>query len=182
MKKLSYYPIIKRYSDDNKRKCWQYLKNHNWGNRGKFDGNKEAQFVGLIGETEAFKLLKCYYPDLYAKADGFDGGVDIFHNGQTIDVKTMARTYRTWHTNVANFSAYQVKSDCDVLLFCSINKSSYQIEFCGWIYKVELKSKADFHKKGSVIPRGRSGNFKVISDLYEVKHTYLRNIRELLTI
>ena len=75
MKHLSYYPIIKQYSQDNKLRCWQYLKSHNWGNRGKFDGNKEAQLVGLIAETETYKLLKGYYPDLYAKVDGFDGGV-----------------------------------------------------------------------------------------------------------
>ena len=94
----------------------------------------------------------------------------------------MGRNYRTWHTNVANFSAYQLKTDCDILIFCSINKSSHQIEFCGWIYKAELKSKGDFHKKGSIIPRGRSGKFKVISDLYEVSHKHLRDIREVTDI
>ena len=40
-----------------KKEVWQYLKTNNIANRSKADGNKEEQFVGLLGEI----LIKNYF-------------------------------------------------------------------------------------------------------------------------
>ena len=63
----NYKPLIKPINNFIKIKCWDYLKTHNLGNRGVYDGNKEKQFVGLLAEMETYNLLKGYYPDLDQK-------------------------------------------------------------------------------------------------------------------
>ena len=58
-----------------KIKCWDFLKNNNLGNRLEANGNKEQQFVGLVGEFMVVNLFGLKYKFSY----GFDGGFDFKH-------------------------------------------------------------------------------------------------------
>ena len=114
------------------------------------------------------------------KKEGFDGGYDLIHNNEKIDVKTMSRKVFTEPHYANNFIKLQEDFKPDILLFNSINKVSKTIEFCGWIYKKELESKAILYKKGSVRKRGYNDTMTVLEDNYEILCKDLRNIRELL--
>ena len=175
-----YEPIIKLISKENKINCWNYLKTHSLANRGSYDGDKEKQLTGLIAETETHKLLLDEYPNLDEKKDGFDGGVDINYLGYTIDVKSMGRSFYTKPEYVNNFPKLQAHYDCDMIIYTSVNKKTNFIEFCGWIWKSEIESKANFFKKGEVRKRGLNDTMVTATDNYEIKNSDLRDIREIL--
>tara|TARA_R110002020_G_scaffold472472_1_gene700594 strand:- start:16595 stop:17137 length:543 start_codon:yes stop_codon:yes gene_type:complete len=172
----NYDPIIRKIDYKIKIRCWEYLKHNNLANRGIYDGDKSKQFIGLLGELETHDLLKGYYPNLDKKQNGFDGGVDIRYNNKTIDVKTMGRNFYTKPNWVNNFAKIQEHYVCDILLFNSINKKTNCIEFCGWIWKDELKTKGKLYREGTTRNRGR-GKMLLITDNYEIKNIDLRNIR-----
>ena len=175
-----YEPIIKDINPDIVKGCVEYLKKHNIANRGRFDGSKQDQLIGLVGEMETHYLLKEEYQDLKTKKDDFDGGVDIVHNNDTYDVKTMARTVYTKIDFVNNFAKCQEDYKCDRIIFTSINKTAKEIEFCGWIYKNELPLISDLIKKNQVRERNDGTNFTVKEDMYEIPMYELRDIRLLL--
>ncbi len=178
----NYSPIIKPINQQVKEKCWNYLKTHNLANRGEHDGNKENQLIGLLAEMETCFLLKDFYPDLNLKKNEFDGGFDIKHMNRTIDVKAMGRNFYTRSDYVNNFAKLQLKYKCDILLFTSVNKKTNYIEFCGWIWKKEIKERAIFYEKGCERPRGKDDTMITTTDNYEIKNSNLRDIRYLLEI
>ena len=98
---------------ENKNKIWNWLKTNNIANRGRFDGNKEKQLIGLIGETEFYNLIYNKYPE---PKKGFDNGVDIIYNDKSIDVKTMSRNVDCKNHYVNNFLECQLKYDCDFIV------------------------------------------------------------------
>ena len=176
-----YEPIIKKINPDIVENCVDYLKTHNMANRGRFDGDPVKQKTGLVGELECYFLLKWNYPNLNEKEDGFDGGIDIVHEGYSYDVKTMGRKSDTigkwWYAN--NFVASQLPYKCDRVIFASINWKTKMIEFCGWLHKKEIPFVGKLHKKGEI----RRNNIKDIpleADSYEIMNRDLRDIRELL--
>lgn len=156
--------------------CSTFLQSHSLGNRGVEDGTFEQQLTGLIGEYIVYYHLKREKPDLSKKEDGFDGGIDIVHNGVRIDVKTMGRNSYVRGEYVNNFYVMQQKYDCDVLTFCSYHKSQQVIEICGWIHKNELSEKGIFYKAGSKRLRDNGTFFHFRQDNYEVKNKDLRPI------
>ena len=121
----NYKPLIKPINNFIKIKCWDYLKTHNLGNRGVYDGNKEKQFVGLLAEMETYNLLKGYYPDLDQKENGFDGGIDIVLYDKTIDVKAMGRKYATranYVNNIVNAVRKLEQEDIEKIVFSKIQQ------------------------------------------------------------
>ena len=70
-----------------KTEVWEYLNENNIGNRFEFNGNKEQQFVGLVGEI----IIKRLFGLDHEFKNGFDGGFDFVYKGLKIDVKTMGR-------------------------------------------------------------------------------------------
>ena len=175
----NYEPIIKPLNNEIVDICIEWLKTHNLANRGSFDGDKEKQKTGLVGEMECHYLLKSFYPDLSKKQDGFDGGIDINHKGFSYDVKTMGRNSNTMWNYANNFVASQLPYNCDRIIFTSINWKINIIEFCGWVHKIEIPKIAELYKKGDK----RYNNIKEIiieADTYEVLNKDLRDIRELL--
>jgi hypothetical protein len=159
--------------------CSTFLKAHSLGNRGVEDGTFEQQLTGLIGEYIVYYHLKKTKPDLSKKEDGFDGGIDVIHNGLRIDVKTMGRNSYVRGEYVNNFYVMQQKYDCDVLVFCSYHKTEKMIEICGWINKKELAEKGIFYKAGTTRVRDNGTTFIFRQDNYEVKNKDLRPIEEL---
>ena len=77
--------MIEKYkiNQEQKKRIWKWLQSNNIANRGEFDGDKQKQLVGLIGEFEVHNYLLGYYPEF---KKGFDGGVDIIYKDKTIDV------------------------------------------------------------------------------------------------
>ena len=82
---------IYKINIDLKNKIWEWLKTNNIANRGEFDGNKENQLVGLIGEYEVHNLLLGYYPEF---KNGFDGGIDIIYKNKSMFYEKGEKRYR----------------------------------------------------------------------------------------
>ena len=103
-----------------KTDVWEYLNENNIGNRFEFNGNKEQQFVGLVGEI----IIKRLFGLDHEFKNGFDGGFDFVYKGLKIDVKTMGRNVDVKDYFVNNFVAHQKQFDCDIYIFCSLNKKT----------------------------------------------------------
>ena len=87
-----------------KKQCWDYLSKNSLAHRGKADGNKNEQFVGLVGEI----LTKKVFGIKHKFEKGYDGGFDFQYKNKRIDVKTMSRTVDMKDHYVHNFIAYQI--------------------------------------------------------------------------
>ena len=159
-----------------KLKCWDYLSKNNMGNRHSANGNKEQQFVGLIGEI----LTKSIFGLKHKYINGFDGGFDLEYKGKKIDVKTMGRTVNMKPYFVYNFIGFQKDFDCDIYIFNSLNKKTNNLEICGWVTKDELINKSSFYKKGDVRNRDNGTCFKMKADTYEIENRLLNKINLLL--
>ncbi|MBL4952212.1 hypothetical protein JK635_08315, partial [Neobacillus sp. YIM B02564] len=118
------------------------IENVNFGRRGVFDGSKNQQRTGLIGQVVLSDLLGVERP----KGGGFDGGVDFTIEGFTVDLKTMGRTVDFKPSYVHNFTGSQIHFDTDILLFASLNMRKNILTVCGYLPKDELKTKATFFK------------------------------------
>ena len=159
--------MIEKYkiNQEQKKRIWKWLQSNNIANRGEFDGDKQKQLVGLIGEFEVHNYLLGYYPEF---KKGFDGGVDIIYKGKTIDVKTMGRNVDCQMRYVNNFVASQLKYDCDVIIFVSVNKKDNTFSICGWIEKNNLQRKSILYEKGEKRQRDDGTFFKCEADMYEI--------------
>ena len=60
-------PLAKQYA-------WLFLRQNNMGQRGTFDGTKEQQYTGLLGEICFKRLTTGLWPMLES---GYDGGFDL---------------------------------------------------------------------------------------------------------
>lgn len=157
---------------DTKRTVWNFLKHNNVGNRGKADGNKEEQYVGLLGET----MVKNYLGVDDVLRNGFDGGYDIEFKGMKIDVKTMGRKVNPKLHYVNNFISYQSDFNCCAYIFCSINKLTSELTICGWLTKKQLFSRACLYKEGAIRTRSDGTTFKMKAPTYEIKNSMLNGI------
>ena len=168
--------MILKVSEETKIMAWEFLQKNNIGNRGVADGNMIEQFVGLIGEIEVKKLFGKPI-DLIA---GFDGGFDFKIDHKKADVKTMGRNVDVKDDYVNNFIAYQKHFDCDIYIFCSLNKKKNELTICGWVTKDQLISRSEKYKEGAERKRSDGTSFFTKAPLYEIKNNQLNNIKELL--
>jgi hypothetical protein len=152
--------------------CWDILKEHNLGERHSFNGSKEDQYLGLLGEYMTALILQL--PVEFKP--GFDGGYDLLYNGYKIDVKTMGRTVDPKPHYVNNFLGYQEKLECDLLMFCSINKKTSVYTLCGWIFKTEFLEVADYFPIGEKRKRDDGSVLTIQAPLYEIKNSQLRTV------
>jgi len=157
-------------SQELKEYCGELITNHNFGNRGFADGNREEQYTGLIGQSMICRLLGSPLP---TGEGGFDEGVDIEINGLRVDVKTMGRTTPVREYYVNNFIALQKNYQTDVYFFCSIDKSTSKFTVCGWVTKAQLLDRAEFYKKGTKRYRSDKTWFETKADLYEIANDKL---------
>jgi hypothetical protein len=114
---MIHYPL----TDNLRSYAWKQVSIKNFGNRSQgFNGTKEKQYTGILGECVVHDLLKRELPT-------YDQGsviADLVINNKKIDVKSMARNVDMQEYYVHNFVGYQKDTDCDVLLFISINKKT----------------------------------------------------------
>lgn len=151
------------------------LKKTSFGQRGDGsrrynNGNKEEQFVGMLGEVVTTDLFRCKRPEC---GDKGDGGVDLTIHGQRIDVKTMGRNCNVKNHFIHNLHGDQVGDyyKNDIYLFTSLNKRFMELTICGWVTKEEFFERALFYPYGTV-RRNPSKTFRVRSKkgLYEIKN------------
>lgn len=150
--------------------CKAILNTTNFGQRGKADGNKVEQYIGIIGQSVIMDLLGM---PLIESSGGFDGGIDFTYNDKTYDIKTMGReTYPQDHY-VNNLIAMQSNYDVDRYIFASINKLTVELTICGWIDKENFKTNAIFYPEGSIRTRSDGTTFTTKAGLYEIKNSQL---------
>jgi hypothetical protein len=150
-----------------KVKCWNFLKKNNLGNRLEANGNKEQQFVGLIGEIMVVNLFGLEYKF----SQGFDGGFDFIYKGKRIDVKTMGRTVEPKPYFVNNFIAFQKDFNCDYYIFTSLNKKTNELTICGYLSKEDLL-------KGTKRTRTNGTSFILKTDTYEIENFNLKKYKK----
>lgn len=138
----------------------------NFGQRGDADGNKQQQFVGILGQTIICDMLHYARPT----NTGFDGGIDIVLNGITVDVKTMCRKVPMKNNYVHNFMGSQIKFNTDVLVFTSYNIMDNVLTVCGWLPKDLFIEKSSFFPYNSKRYRSDGTYFRVRgkSGMYEI--------------
>ena len=156
-----------------KVKCWDFLKKNNLGNRLEANGNKEQQFVGLIGEIMVVNLFGLEYKF----SQGFDGGFDFIYKGKRIDVKTMGRTVDPKPYFVNNFIAFQKDFNCDYYIFTSLNKKTNELTICGYLSKEDLLKKSTLYKKGTKRTRTNGTSFILKADTYEIENFNLKKYK-----
>lgn len=155
-----------------KQKTWDWLKTNSMGHRFDANGSKEEQFVGLLGEN-MFRLVNDLPPKFES---GFDGGHDLIFMGHKTDVKTMGRSVDPQLHYVNNFVGYQQHFDCELYIFCSINKRTDTFWICGYTNKETLLTKSTFFKKGEKRYRDDGTYFINKAPLYEIKNSDLKQL------
>jgi len=159
----------KRIPEDLKRKAWEFVNENDMGKRHSFNGTKEQQYAGVIGENMVRHALGYEY----SFTPGFDGGYDILHDNTRIDVKTMTRSVDPKPHYANNFVGYQKDLPCDVLIFCSINKRTGILWLCGFTTKLRLLRDGEFFEAGSVRTRDDGTELKIEAPLYEITNDKL---------
>lgn len=148
-----------------------YLAIHNVAQRGKFDGNYQNQFTGILGEAIVHEYIFGELPQL---KEGNDHGIDMIYKGFTIDVKTMKRKGFIKPYFVHNFLTLQLKTKTDILIFNNYCEPKNIIQICGWIYKDELLQKGQLIKKGSKRLRADGTELIIQEDTIEVEQRNLK--------
>ena len=90
--------------------------------------------------------------------------------GRNVDVKDYF---------VNNFVAHQKKFDCDIYIFCSLNKKKKELTICGFLSKKELLQKSVYIKKGDIMHRDNGTSFIMKTNNYQIKNIDLKNIENL---
>lgn len=137
-----------------------------------FNGNRTQQYTGIVGECMLHEALDKDLPN-YDNGSSIE---DLKINGKKVDVKTMARTVDMRDFYVHNFVGYQKDRDNDVFLFISINKTTGNVQICGWLPKEEFLKKASFFDKGSERKRTDGTSFITKAPLYEIENKQLNQI------
>ena len=125
----------------------QLVEKSNFGNRGKFDGDKSKQLVGMLAQVVVADYIRQPRPE---PSTGFDGGYDYIINGKKVDVKCMARKSDMFGDYVHNLVGYQKNYDVDYYLFTNLNTRTNTLQICGVI------TKQDFFKHAKYFPIGAS--------------------------
>ena len=163
-------------SQEQKDYAEKQVETYNFGQRGVFDGNKDQQFVGILGQTIVADLLKMPRPD---GISGNDRGVDFVINNKSVDIKTMTRTVPVKEHYVHNFVAYQKEYQVDAYVFASYNKKNSIFSICGSVSKEQFKERADFFEKGQLRYRDDGTTFPAKAPLYEIKQSDLNKINSI---
>ena len=91
----------------------------------------------------------------------------------------MGRTVNVKDYFVNNFVAHQSIFDCDVYIFCSLNKKTNELTICGYLSKKELLKKAAYIKKGDTMHRDNGTSFVMKTSNYQIENKKLKNIENL---
>jgi hypothetical protein len=154
--------------------------NFNLGNRGYGDGNKQEQYIGILGQIVLADILEI---NRIKGNEGFDEGIDFVINNKKVDVKTMGRTVDVRSHFVHNFIGYQMKYVTDYYIFQSYNRIKNELSICGFVSKNELIDRSLFYEKGTIRYRDDGSSFINKAPLYEIKQMDLNpinNVKDIL--
>ena len=167
-------PIDKSIADY----CKRLINEVNFGQRGKADGNRIEQYIGIVSQCVIMDILGMPWME---KSEGHDGGIDFIYNQKRYDVKSMGRTCYPQPYYVNNFIEYQINNSVDRYIFCSVNKLTADLTICGWIEKADFFDKAILYPEGTIRTRADGTTFMSKAGLYELKNSSLigaNNIQE----
>lgn len=167
LKRIHIDSVMKKYAED-------FVRHNNIANRGQFDGDKNKQYIGILGQVAFYNYLFKKFPKLET---GFDNGIDLVYKNYSIDVKTMSRKGFMKESYVNNFVGLQKKYNVDILVFLNYNYEEQIIEICGWIWKRDLDNLANFYPKGSIRTRDDNKTITCQADLYEIPQSRLNEFR-----
>ncbi|MFA5130452.1 MAG: hypothetical protein WC477_06105 [Patescibacteria group bacterium] len=149
------------------------VERFDFGKRGKGDGTKEQQFVGILGQTVIADLLKMNRPD---GTSGFDNDIDFIINGMSVDVKTMGRQVEVQDHYMHNLVAYQANYDVDYYIFLSFNKVTGIMSICGYIPHEVYIILAKFHDIGTERTMADGRTFQLRAPCYELRQDLLNQV------
>lgn len=155
----------RKITNEQRKAAWKIVSQTNMGNRGEFDGNKNQQYTGMLGEIIMADMLGFDRPN-EALSDRNKKGIDFVIYGRKVDLKTMARDYDVRDNYVNDLYKGQVDSDyseTEIYAFSSINKKKGEITFIGIIPKNWIKEEW-LHLKGEL----RRNNWELPADAYEI--------------
>lgn len=167
--------MITKITEDFKQEVWRKLQDVDLGKRGKADGSKQDQFVGMLGEITVKNLFKIKHE----WNNEFDGGYDLKLGNIKFDVKTMGRNVDPEPDYVFNILEFQKDLDSDAYIFCSLNKRTNMLHICGWIMKEDFFKKAEKYEKGKKRKRKDGTKMKLKANNFEIKIKDLKNFNEL---
>ena len=126
----------------------ELVRSQNFGRRGRHDGDRFQQYLGLCGQVMIADLLGVPRP---TGEDGGDGGVDGVLFGVTFDVKGTLMRRSPEPTYVGNFPEVQVSYATDLLIFQRVGFQPQWTEvcLCGLIPKREFLERAELVPEGS---------------------------------
>ena len=167
---------LKRINIDTTMKNYvvDFVKNNNVANRGQFDGDKNKQYIGILGQVAFYNYLFNEFPKLET---GFDNGIDLTYKNFSIDVKTMGRKGFMKESYVNNFVGLQKNYKVDILVFLNFNYFENVIEICGWIWKNDLEKVANIYPKGAIRIRDDKKEIICEAELYEIPQSRLNEFR-----
>ena len=168
-------PIDKSIADH----CKKLISEVNFGQRGKADGNRVEQYIGIVSQCMIMDIFGLPWIEA---SEGHDSGVDMILNQKRYDVKSMGRTCYPQYNYVNNFVEYQAHFNVDRYIFCSVNKLTADLTICGWIEKADFFDKAILYPEGTIRTRADGTTFTSKAGLYELKNSSLigaNNIQEL---
>ena len=145
--------------------CKNQVEQYNFGKRKEANGNKEQQFIGIVGQCVLMQLFNCGLVD---GRTGFDNGIDIQFENHKIDIKTMGRNTDVKLDYTNNFIKFQENYQTTTYIFCSYNKKSNELTICGWIDKETFEKKRKYFQKGTERMRSDGSKFILFSDSYEI--------------
>ena len=165
--------------EEQRARIWKYLGRHSLANRGRFDGSRKDQYIGLLGEYVVRQYLGIDVEE-YRSKEGFDDGVDIIAiNGMTIDVKTIARGINP----KPHFDVYildtQKTYNVHTYVFCSHNTKTNETTICGWRSKKMFFEDATFMAKGEQKIRDNGSVLTYRAAAYDLRISQLHDIEEL---
>ena len=152
------------------------VENHNFAQRGIADGDKEDQFIGMLGQTVLADLLKYQPPE---GGNGFDGGIDLYIGAHSVDVKTMKRKVDMQDYYVHNLIGFQSGYDVEYYVFLSYNAKKNEMTICGYKKKDEFYRKAKLYRKGTMRKRSDGTQFRLMADNYEIEQSQINQVRNI---
>ena len=158
--------------------CKKQIDKYNFGKRSKDNGNRNQQYIGIVGQSVIMDFFGLGY--INGKS-GFDGGVDLEYKGKKYDVKTMTRTVDVKDSYTNNFLKTQEDYDVDGYIFCSWNIKKSELTVVGWIKKEDVKRVKRLIPKGTIRKNGIDGKeFPLRFDMYEIDNKYLNFVNSIL--
>lgn len=162
-----------KITDEQRQYAWALVKRVNFGHRGKFDGNMEQQYTGMLGQTVMADWLELDRPD---GSGGFDNGIDFEILGIKVDLKTMGRTTPVRNYYVNNLILSQCDYETQVYVFSSINKETKLMTILGAISKHQLCNYEPI-KEGTERTRSDGSKFAAGTAIYEIKNKDLGEVK-----